>query len=637
MKNFAAKMAPVSLLLLSMMFLACSRFNSLTGDFFGKEKSPGAVSASLGDVAREPSLEDLFNGNAHFQSASESEKITLNFTENVIGVWDQKLPMFANPNDGAFYAITRGALAADRFNLYLFKSLDGLTFNQVGGAIFPNHKAGWTLYDAHIAVDTSVTPYNYIMTMECAQFGVSGASLCMSQSTTPWVGSSWSNPELVIANQGLLSASTGVAMVDGHEVYVKWTMVDDRSSYPANSATGLTPEDGKESSTSWAMRTANLHSYIGPSGSVGQLLMGADQNTKCTNAWDCNNRDAQDWKRIGDHYYLIYNGGNYYRCVRPAADSASPSHWGIAIRRSDRALGPYNDSTGILIDAERSDTCGISYPVLNTIGTSTYLYYALYPAAGGNVTLRSRLVWGPQAPAQMQTMPELPLFPMQETPLNRILRTYYQVFLNRNPAPSELDVWRQDDPAVRASERALAPKFLGSAEFLNRWNALDSSSKVTTLYRGLLQREPDAAGRADFVKRIDRGAGNGEIFNAFLQSAEFGTISFSLELNRLYSEVLGRFPSASESARWDTAIRQRHADKTALARAIVESMEATLRLSTLPAESQVTILYTSLLWRLPTVAEVNAQAAALRSGIPLGNFIEAIIASPEFTLNHLDF
>jgi len=44
------------------------------------------------------------------------------------------------------------------------------------------------------------------------------------------------------------------------------------------------------------------------------------------------------------------------------------------------------------IAAERDDTCGISYSVLNVVDGEPYVYYAYYPASGGNKTMRARLV-----------------------------------------------------------------------------------------------------------------------------------------------------------------------------------------------------------------------------------------------------
>jgi hypothetical protein len=67
----------------------------------------------------------------------------------------------------------------------------------------------------------------------------------------------------------------------------------------------------------------------------------------------------------------------------------------VGIARSQTAFGAeYADRLPIErgIHAERNDTCGISYPVLNVIDGELFIYYAYYPLAGGNRTMRARLV-----------------------------------------------------------------------------------------------------------------------------------------------------------------------------------------------------------------------------------------------------
>ena len=101
---------------------------------------------------------------------------------------------------------------------------------------------------------------------------------------------------------------------------------------------------------------------------------------------DCNNRDKQDWKKEGDYYYAIYNGANYYRCN---------GTWGISVSRSKRAVGQeYTDRLPITLGilADRSDTCGISYPILNVIGGIPYFYYAFVQQSGQNQVRRSGIV-----------------------------------------------------------------------------------------------------------------------------------------------------------------------------------------------------------------------------------------------------
>jgi len=85
-------------------------------------------------------------------------------------------------------------------------------------------------------------------------------------------------------------------------------------------------------------------------------------------------------------FYALYHGANYDRCN---------GSWGLSVARSTTAVGAeYLDRLELArgIAAERDDTCGISYSVLNVVGGEPFVYYAHYPASGGNRTMRARLV-----------------------------------------------------------------------------------------------------------------------------------------------------------------------------------------------------------------------------------------------------
>jgi hypothetical protein len=168
------------------------------------------------------------------------------------------------------------------------------------------------------------------------------------------------------------------------------------------------PDEGIESASTWATQLSDYSKYMGYSPTAGTLLIGAEQNTNCNSAWDCNNVDVQDWQRVDNYYYAIYNGSNYYRCSRPPQSAGNLTNlWALGIRRSTLPLGPYNESSGPLIFAERDDVCGISYPTIKLPATSsdeTVLYYSYYTATNpmGNSTKRARLVWDADSPASTQ-------------------------------------------------------------------------------------------------------------------------------------------------------------------------------------------------------------------------------------------
>ena len=240
-----------------------------------------------------------------------------------------------------------------------------------------------------MAVDNSVCPTRYVMSMECAgQYGT--ASLCTSQSTTPWLPFSWTNPFVTVDGctapakgncntQKYQSASTGVALVDGMERYLAWTQVYD--------GTG----DSDPTVHTFSQSTSAIPAFDRYFGSVVQglsaihTMMDATPQPFCSNGWDCNNRDKQDWKREGNFYYAIYNGANFYRCN---------GSWGISVSRNSNPNAEYTERLPLSqgIPAVRSDTCGISYPMLNVINGELFIYYAFVDLSGYNGPRRARLV-----------------------------------------------------------------------------------------------------------------------------------------------------------------------------------------------------------------------------------------------------
>ena len=280
-------------------------------------------------------LEDLFNGIARMQSGAESVTVTLNVPD-AVALWDQKLPVLHDPFTELPIAFTRVCVTntPQLFNIALLTADDpsGLAFTEVG--MLFDTSGGRTFYDPHISVDNSVCPPQYIMSMEC--IGNEGAaSHCISFTTTPSLPETWSNPFVIVdgctsGNGGVChataaqSASTGVTLIDGKNRYVAWTDVYD----------GSGPNDPLQRTFSQnAGPIPSFSTYFGSvlhGSSPIYTLMSAEPHPYCTDAWDCNNRDKQDWKREGSYYYALYNGANYFRC---------DGLWGISVSRSTTVDG----------------------------------------------------------------------------------------------------------------------------------------------------------------------------------------------------------------------------------------------------------------------------------------------------------
>ena len=184
------------------------------------------------------------------------------------------------------------------------------------------------------------------------------------------------------------------------------------------------PDEGIESTSTWAMKINDYSRYQGYSTTAGQLLLGATQNTNCTSSWDCNNIDVQDWQHIDSYYYAIYNGANYFGCSRPPQGAAAlTNQWGLAIRRSTSPMGSYDESTGPVILADVNNLCAISYPTLKVINGETFLYYDFYPAADRSEARRSKLIWDPYSAGSTKApTPATPKYDASFVPTQVVIR-----------------------------------------------------------------------------------------------------------------------------------------------------------------------------------------------------------------------
>jgi hypothetical protein len=91
----------------------------------------------------------------------------------------------------------------------------------------------------------------------------------------------------------------------------------------------------------------------------------------------------------------------------------------------------------------------------------------------------------------------------------RFVVQLYEGFLNRQPSSREVDYWtgRMGDGA---SPEELVREFMNSEEFF-----------VRQCYLGLLGREPDADGKAGFVKALRQGESRAFVVESIIDSPEF--------------------------------------------------------------------------------------------------------------------
>jgi hypothetical protein len=120
----------------------------------------------------------------------------------------------------------------------------------------------------------------------------------------------------------------------------------------------------------------------------------------------------------------------------------------------------------------------------------------------------------------------------------------YRRVLGRAPEPGGQAYWLGQLAGGRTLE-AVAAAFHASDERFARVGATHAGL-VDALYRDVLGRAPDAAGRAAWIDRLDRGMPRTDVAASFYGSLE----SRRQRVDRAYAEVLGRPPDAAGRDFW---------------------------------------------------------------------------------------
>ncbi|HSL59029.1 MAG TPA: DUF4214 domain-containing protein [Acidimicrobiales bacterium] len=99
-----------------------------------------------------------------------------------------------------------------------------------------------------------------------------------------------------------------------------------------------------------------------------------------------------------------------------------------------------------------------------------------------------------------------------------VIRLYSAVF-DREPDAAGLAYW-SDQLASCQPYGAIASAFMGSGEWITTYGRIDDQQFVTTLYRNVLDREPDAGGAAYWVARARDGMSRTKLLAHFAESPE---------------------------------------------------------------------------------------------------------------------
>ncbi len=202
----------------------------------------------------------------------------------------------------------------------------------------------------------------------------------------------------------------------------------------------------------------------------------------------------------------------------------------------------------------------------------------------------------------------------------------YQYVLARPPEPDGLSFWlgrlsRGDD-----TRAGVADKFLSSVEYAGYGLFIVSD------YLGILGREPEIGGYQFWLNRMRTlGQKQIDVINGFLASPEyavrFGNPDIPTFVTSLYRNVLGRAPDADGYRFWLNLLNTNQLTRPEVVQGFVTSVE--FRASTLK-QLYVEIAYFALLNRAATPAELGAGKQAIAAGQSQVAFLDPIVNGAEF-------
>ncbi|MDR2591026.1 MAG: DUF4214 domain-containing protein [Oscillospiraceae bacterium] len=244
------------------------------------------------------------------------------------------------------------------------------------------------------------------------------------------------------------------------------------------------------------------------------------------------------------------------------------------------------------------------------------------------------------------------------TPTGQFVTRLYTTALGRSPDTNGFITWTNSLMTGRNTGASVAGGFFFSTEFINR--NLTNDAFVDTLYSVMLNRSPDAIGRAHWLSQLNSWVPREIVFQGFANSPEFNSLctqygiiagSYTAPSNantfyratradvepfvtRLYTQALGRNPDSYGLESWiDRLINGMSG--TTVAHGFVFSVE--MNNKNLSNEAFVEMLYQTLLGRKYDDYGRTAWVSRLVNGMTREQVFYGFANSPEFgqiCINH---
>jgi len=115
------------------------------------------------------------------------------------------------------------------------------------------------------------------------------------------------------------------------------------------------------------------------------------------------------------------------------------------------------------------------------------------------------------------------LEPSNDDPLTEFVTRFYLLILERQPDPFGLNKWVADSQSGEKTGCDIARGFINSPEFKNR--NVDNETYVDILYLAFFNRQADAFGKNNWLRKLESGSTRDSVLDGFLFSQEFANLA----------------------------------------------------------------------------------------------------------------
>ena len=228
---------------------------------------------------------------------------------------------------------------------------------------------------------------------------------------------------------------------------------------------------------------------------------------------------------------------------------------------------------------------------------------------------------------------------IRDVALDGQINRLYQAYFLRLPDQSGWDYWLGQRASAVPLD-AVSEAFAASSEFQTTYGSLSDESFIDLVYANVLNRAPDADGRAYWLGQLAAGVARGTVMIGFADSGEYisrtqttaPTTSAEAQVTRLYQAFFLRPPDADGLTYWSGQVNAGVSLQN-VASAFVTSDEFVAEYGSLSDTQFVTLVYTNVLNRDPDADGLAFWLGQLAAGVDRGAVMVGFSESAEFILS----